>query len=275
MKQFKDKHVVITGAASGIGRSTALAFARCGARLYLADIQAGHLNQVRDELQQLGAEAWTCTVDVSDRAAMQRFAEEVFEQAGRVDILHSNAGISVGANAEETTLDDWERILDINLWGAIYGVHFFVPKMIAQDGEAHIIITSSAAGLTGLPGLIAYSASKFALVGMADVMNIELTKYGIHTTTLCPGFVNTPLAGNTPMRLTDKKGENRKERIVRFYQQHGASPDRVARDLLKAVRRKRPIQTSPGLHVLPIWWLRRISVRRYHSLMRLVAKFVN
>lgn len=271
MKNFKDKVVVITGAGSGIGKATAIAFAREGAHLHITDIVKEKIESAAEEIKAMGGTAFPYVVDCGDRKQMEKFADDVFNAAGRVDILHNNAGIALGCPVEKVSLDEWERIIAVNLWGAIYGLHFFVPRMIAQGGGGHIINTSSAAGLTAPPTLAAYSTTKFALIGLSETMNIELSKYGIYTTALCPGIINTPLIPATKMDVYDKQGRPYKDRIVKFYREKGVPPERVARDVLKAVREKRPVQPSPWSHVYPLWIIKRISTRAYHFLMRFGA----
>ncbi len=268
MKNFQNKVVVITGAGSGIGRSTAMAFAKHGAKLHITDIKQDRIESVANEIQALDAEAIPYVVDSSDKKAMEKFANDVFAASGRVDILHNNAGIAVGFLTEKTTLEEWERIINVNLWGVIYGVHYFLPRMIEQDGEAHIVNTSSGAGLTSPPTLAAYSTSKAAVLGLSEVMNIELQRHGIYTTALCPGIINTTLVKETKMDLHDKDGKNLRDRIINLYETRGVSPDRVAEDVLKAIRKKRPVQPSPYSHIFFMWIMKRISVRLYHAFMR-------
>lgn len=272
MKNFKNKVVVITGAGSGIGRSCAVAFAKEGARLHITDIVEEKINDAAAEINDMGGIARPYVVDCGDSSAMARFADDVFDAEGRVDILHNNAGIALGCMVEKISLEDWEKIINVNLWGVIYGVHYFLPKMIEQGGGGHIVITASAAGLTAPPTLAAYSTTKFALVGLAETMNLELPRYGIYTTALCPGIINTPLIAATKMDLCDKQGRPRKEQIVNFYKTKGVGPERVAKDVLKAVRKRRPVQPSPPSHVYPLWLPKRISTGLYHRLVRFGAK---
>jgi NAD(P)-dependent dehydrogenase (short-subunit alcohol dehydrogenase family) len=271
MNTFRNKIVVVTGAGSGIGRATALAFAREGAKLHLCDISRGRVEEVAEEIRALGAEAHAYVVDVSDRKAMDAFAAEVFAKAGRVDILHNNAGIGISAPVEKHTLEDWERIINVNLWGVIYGVHHFLPRMIAQGGGGHIVNTASGAGLSGMPGLAAYTTTKFAVVGLSETMSIELRKYGIGVTALCPGIIATNITKDSKVELYDREGRNLQADVDHFYQKWGARPEAVAKDVLRAVRWKRPVMPSP-LHAWPPWILKRLSVRGYQALMRAVGK---
>ena len=270
MKDLKDKVVVITGAGSGIGRSVALAFAREGARLHLSDINQGNVETVAKEARALGAEAASYAVDSSDRRAVEKFAGDVFAAAGRVDILHNNAGIGSGGDIDKITLESWEKILSINLWGVIFGVHYFLPKMIAQGGGGHIINTASSAGLIGLPNQASYVASKFAVVGISEVMSMELRKHGIYTTVLCPGMIRTNIHRVGVYEFADDTKAIR-DLATEMFEKHGASPDKVASDLLKAVRKRKPICVSPAWQVYLGWIVKRISPGLYQNLMRMIV----
>jgi len=274
MKDFKNKVVVITGAGSGIGRATALAFAREGAKLHLTDINTERIEAVGREILALGAEVKTYVIDSSDRAAMEKFAIDVYAASGRVDILHNNAGMGVAAPFESIPLDLWEKIINVNLWGYIYGIHYFLPRMIAQGGGGHIVNTASAAGLTAAPLLGAYNTTKFALVGLSETMNMELPKYGIYTSAICPGIINTNITKDTIFAGMTKKLAHRRGQIIDFYKKRGASPDRVARDVLKAVRKRRPLQLSPFWQLWAGYLLKKISVRAHIALTRFVASKV-
>jgi NAD(P)-dependent dehydrogenase (short-subunit alcohol dehydrogenase family) len=271
MKNLKDKVVVITGAGSGIGRATALAFAREGANLHITDIKPEPLAAVAEEIRALGAKVTTYLVDSSDRTGMEKFAREVYANAGRVDVLHNNAGIGAAGRFEEIPLEHWEKIIAVNLWGVIYGVHFFLPRMIAQGGGGHIVNTASGAGLIGLPGFGHYTATKFAVVGLSEVMNIELNRHGIYTTALCPGIIATNIVKEALFQETEEYRQKLGQ-AVSFYERFGAKPERVAKDVLKAVRKRRPVQVSPGIQMYPIWYLKRLSVRLYQALGRMLAK---
>ena len=272
MKEFKDKVVVITGAGSGIGRATAMAFASEGAKLYITDINQGRVEAVADEIKEMGAEATPYVVDSANREAMKKFADDVFASAGSVDILHNNAGIATGCTIDKTPLEDWEKVINVNLWGVIYGIHYFLPRMIAQGG-GHIVNTSSGAGLTGLPTLAPYAATKFAVVGISEVMNIELRRHGIYTTALCPGIISTNIVRDSKIDIFNKKGECMKDSTVRFYAKRGTPPERVAKDVLRAIRKKRPVQPSP-YHAYHLWIIKRISVRLYQAVARLIMRIV-
>jgi NADP-dependent 3-hydroxy acid dehydrogenase YdfG len=142
IKDLRNKVTVITGAGSGIGRLTALAFAREGADLVIADLREERLAQVAREIEALGARVLTRKVDVSDRAQVEEFAKFVIQERGHVDILHNNAGVSVGGTVADSSIENWEWIFNINFWGVLYGVKAFLPYMIERR-YGHIVNTSS------------------------------------------------------------------------------------------------------------------------------------
>jgi len=270
MKDFRDKVVVITGAGSGIGRATALAFAREGAKLHVSDINRERIESAAEQIKELGAEATPHVVDSADREAMKKFADEVYAAAGRVDVLHNNAGIGAACAFEETPLEHWERVININLWGVIHGLHFFLPGMIEQGG-GHVINTASGAGLTALPRLAPYSATKFAVVGISEVMNLDLVKHGIRTTVVCPGLIYTNIINESMFNLPDDAGKEARDKANRFYQARGVGPEVVARDILRGVKKGSPVVVTPRSQIWPLWLVKRLSVRLYQALARQVG----
>ncbi|MCA9648290.1 MAG: SDR family NAD(P)-dependent oxidoreductase [Myxococcales bacterium] len=269
-KRFKERIVVITGAGSGIGRATARAFAEHGARLHLVDIHAGRIEEAAQEARRLGPEAHAHQVDVRDAEAVERLAAEVYRRHRRVDVLVNNAGVGHSALVHETSLDDWRWVLDVNLWGVIHGIHAFVPRLIDQGGGAHIVNTASIAGLIGLPSMAPYSASKFAVVGLSEALGAELAPHGITVTAVCPGVVSTDIIRSG--RIEGALGERRRS-VIDFYDKRGLPPERVARDILRAVRSGAPLATPLGA-TYPALLLRRLSPRLYRSTAKLALSRV-
>ncbi|MEM7153730.1 MAG: SDR family NAD(P)-dependent oxidoreductase [Myxococcota bacterium] len=264
-KRFKDRIVVITGAGSGIGRATAAAFAKHGARLHLVDIHRGRVEEVGAEIRRLGSEAHAHVVDVRDPEAMEALAEDIYRRHHRVDVLVNNAGVGHSALVHETSLDDWRWVLDVNLWGVVHGIHVFVPRLIDQGGKAHIVNTASMAGLIGLPSMAPYCASKFAVVGVSEALGAELAPHGIKVTAICPGVISTDIIRSG--RLEGAVGE-RRSKLIDFYEKRGIPPERVAKDILKAVRSGAPVATTLG-SAYPAVLLRKISSRLYRRTAKL------
>ena len=188
---YRDKVVVVTGAGSGIGREVALAFEGRGASLALADISEEGLWAVRDELGAYDREVYTRVVDVSRAEECGEFCDEVYGEMGRVDVLCNNAGVAVGGDFQDVSLQDWEWIVGVNLWGVIHGCHYFYPRMIAQGGGGHIVNVASATGLFPAPFSIPYVTTKHGVVGLSETLRAEAALHGIGVSAVCPGFVLT------------------------------------------------------------------------------------
>lgn len=258
MKNFKDKVVVITGAGSGIGRATALAFAKEGAVLVIADIHADRLEEVSGEIEKLGAKVSSRRVDVSDRSQVEDLARFVIENCGRADILHNNAGVGLGELLETTSIEDFEWVMNTNFWGVVYGVTYFLPHMIERK-QGHIINTASGAGLVALPGLGGYTASKFAVVGYSETLRAELKRHGIGVSAVCPGIINTRVVSDGRVNMPEGARVS-KEKAVEFYATRGWSPHRVAGAIIRGVKKNRGV-IPVGPEVWISWYLKRFSQR--------------
>jgi NAD(P)-dependent dehydrogenase (short-subunit alcohol dehydrogenase family) len=235
MKDLQNRVVVITGAGSGIGRATALRFAREGARLHLVDIDEAAVEAARGEALAVGAPAVEAHVaNCADAAAVEALAAAVVAAEGRVDVLHNNAGVCFIGPMEQQSLADWKWLLDVDLWGVINGIHAFLPQMIRQGG-GHIVNTASMAGLMGLPMVAAYSTAKHAVVGLSESLNIELGVHGIRVTAICPGSVRTNVMRNARFSL----GGGAREGMIRSLGFTPTTPDHVARQVVDAVKRDR------------------------------------
>ncbi len=269
--ELKGKVAVVTGGGSGLGRSLALELAQGGAKVVITDIMEERIEEVVRELKAAGAEAQGYKVDHSDYEAVRRFAEGFFEEWGQVDILCLNAGVLVGGVIEELKIEDWRWIVGVNFWGAIYMVHLFAPKMIGRK-QGKILITASAAGLTALPGLVPYSTTKFAMVGLSQALRVELAKHNIGVTVLCPGGMNTNIAKGARLRTSDNKVDIRRQQLEGKYGFLAKDPAGVARDGLKGLLRDKPIVVSPRWQVWPPWLLVRFSPTLYSAVAKLIWK---
>jgi NAD(P)-dependent dehydrogenase (short-subunit alcohol dehydrogenase family) len=185
---------VVTGAASGIGRAMAKMWAAEGMHVVLADIDLTGAKRVENEIGASGGEALAVECDVSRGESVERLAERVYSEFGATNVLCNNAGILFGRRLVNCSLDDWNRVLGVNLWGAIHGVHAFLPRILAQDSPAHIVNTASAAALAQPQiGGALYQASKAGVVAFSEVLRLELEPAGIGVTVVCPGPTDTPM----------------------------------------------------------------------------------
>ncbi|GLZ84422.1 short-chain type dehydrogenase/reductase [Metapseudomonas resinovorans] len=198
MREFANKTVVITGAASGLGLAMARTFQREGMRVVLGDLPGPELEVARDSLARLGGEVLAIPVDVSDAESVEDLARQV-DAVGGLDILCNNAGITGDRprNSWEHDLGNWRRVLDVNLMGVIHGLHSFVPRLLRQGRAAHIVNTASMGGLMAIPFIAPYVAAKSALVALSESLALELASEGtsIGVSVLCPGLVRTGLTG--------------------------------------------------------------------------------
>jgi NAD(P)-dependent dehydrogenase (short-subunit alcohol dehydrogenase family) len=194
MKDLRSKVAVITGGASGIGYAVAAALGRDGARIMIADIDAGGLSAAVDRLRAGGVEAEGMVTDVSRKDAVQALADRAWDRFGAVHIVMNNAGVAVFGATQDMTHEDWLWSVNVNIWGPIHGVECFVPRMIAQGDGGHVLFTSSFAGLVSNRDLGAYNVTKAAVVALAESLRKDVAKAGIGVSVLCPMRVTTNIA---------------------------------------------------------------------------------
>ncbi|OFW58494.1 MAG: hypothetical protein A2W01_06475 [Candidatus Solincola sediminis] len=240
---FRDKTVVVTGAASGIGREIALAFGRRGSHIAAADINEDGLSQLASELEGLGCRAYTQRVDVAKPEDVEDFCKNVYREMGRVNILCNNAGVGLAGFLPDLSLDDWNWIIGINLLGVIYGCHFFYPRMIEQGGGGHIVNIASAAGLIPTGGSVAYSTTKFGVVGFSESLRAEADYYDIGVSAICPSFVMTGIyAGGRHKSLPEGETvESSVEKVEKILKRRRSTAATVAEAVVKAVEKNRVV----------------------------------
>lgn len=234
--KLADKTVVVTGAGSGIGRATALAFARAGARVAACDVDQTRLDALATEL---GDRALVIRkVDVADRKQMGAFAGAVHALVSAADVVVNNAGVAVSGTFLDTSLDDWEWLLGINLRGVVHGCHFFVPRMVDRR-TGHVVNISSILGIYPAPNVSAYVASKFAVLGFSQSLRAELEPHKIGVTAICPGMIATAIVADGRMAGAFSQ---RKPKVVEQFKK-GTPPERVAQTILDAVRTNPAVRT--------------------------------
>jgi NAD(P)-dependent dehydrogenase (short-subunit alcohol dehydrogenase family) len=244
MKEFKDKVAVITGAASGIGRAMADHCVQEGMKAVLADVDLETLAKTEASLKASGATVLAVRTDVSQARDVEALAHKAVEVFGTVDLLCNNAGVARIGSIWESTLADWEWIMGVNLWSVIHGVRVFVPIMLAQGTECHIVNTASMSGLISAPGAGAYNVTKHGVVTLSETLHHELAerRAQIKVSVLCPGIVNTrimesgrnrPSHGATepPDPVTEARLETLRQLV-----QTGMPPAQVAAAVFEALR---------------------------------------
>ncbi|MFI1283207.1 SDR family oxidoreductase [Streptomyces sp. NPDC020858] len=241
--RFGGQLVLVTGAASGIGRATAFAFAEAGARVVAVDRDAEGAARTADMARLVGApEAWAECVDVSDEQAMEKLAVKVAAEYGIVDVLVNNAGIGLSGAFLDTTAEDWKKVLDVNLWGVIHGCRIFGKQMADRGQGGHIVNTASAAAYLPSRTLPAYSTSKAAVLMLSECLRAELASKSIGVSAICPGIVNTNITATSRFAGVDEAEEKRRqERSSRLYGLRNFPPEKVADAILRAVVRNEAV----------------------------------
>lgn len=206
MKDLAGKVAFVTGGASGIGLAMARSFSAAGMKVAITDIEQAALDHLKDEFASSSAEVILLKVDVTDRDAMEQAAQETEAAFGKVHVVCNNAGVSVGGRVDKMNYQDWDWVMGVNLDGVINGVQTFVGRIKAHGEGGHFVNTASMAGQMPIPGGSIYTTSKYAVVGMSEVMRTDLARYDIGVSVLCPGGVTTNVA---------KSGRNRPENLKR------------------------------------------------------------
>jgi NAD(P)-dependent dehydrogenase (short-subunit alcohol dehydrogenase family) len=233
---------VVTGAASGIGRSTAVAFAERGATILAADVDLTGAERTVTLARAVGGDGLAHRLDVTDAEAMGDLAKAVGERWGAPAVVVNNAGIGMAGRLLDTTVDDWARVLDVNLWGVIHGSRLF-GRLMADWGEGgHIVNVASAAAFQPSRAYPAYATSKAAVLMLSECLRAELAPHGIGVSAVCPGVVDTNIVRRTRFVGVDGDTQARRQRETdRLYRRRGYGPDRVAAAIVDAVDRDLPV----------------------------------
>ena len=259
MKDFQGKVAVITGGASGIGLGIARALASRGMKLVIADLNQQTIDAAMDEFSTSGTEAIGILCDVSKLEQVQSLADRTMETYGAVHVLCNNAGVGIPTSAREIRLEDWKWIIDVDLWGPIYGVKIFAPLIEAQ-GEGHISATSSMAGLISANKMGAYSVAKHGVIALMTALERELRskKSPVTASVLCPGPINTHISQNSvkfrPLKLgASNKSSGKHGASIQSILEDGMAPDEVG-ELVAAA-----IENDKFWILTPPWWAKGVQ----------------
>jgi NAD(P)-dependent dehydrogenase (short-subunit alcohol dehydrogenase family) len=253
VQTLADRVAVVTGGASGIGRALCLAFARAGADVVVADLDEAGMTETAAGVAKAGRRAITVRTDVSRLADVRALADRAWAELGAVHVLCNNAGVALWGGLDTATHQDWEWAIGVNLWGVIHGVETFVPRMIAQEAEGHIVNTASMAGLIASEGLGVYNTTKYAVVGLSETLQKDLRSHRIGVSVLCPMGVTTRIRQSERSRPDALRNPGAVERggevelIGRYL-----APEHVAERVLRAIVANRlyVITHSEGLEPL-------------------------
>lgn len=240
MKDLAGKVAFITGGGSGVALGQAKVFAREGMKVVIADIRKDHLDEAMAYFREVGGDVHPIHLDITDRAAYKEAADEAERVFGKVDLLCNTAGVSHFMPIHQATYDDWEWQLSVNLWGVINGIQIFVPRMI-ENGGGHILNTASMSAFTPLKNTCIYSTTKFAVRGLSENLRLDLERYNIGVSVLCPAAVNTNIHEailTRPKRLSDTNTPVDEERMkqLKAVIEPGLDPVDLAEKTLKGIK---------------------------------------
>lgn len=207
MQEVSGKVAFVTGGASGMGLAMVRSFTAAGMKVAVADIEQRALDAVAEEFAGSNSQVITLPLDVTDRAAMEQAADAAEEAFGKIHVVCNNAGVAVGGAVDEMSYADWDWVLGVNVNGVVNGVQTFARRIEAHGEGGHFVNTASMAGHIAVPGLSVYSMSKFAVVGLSEVMRADLAGKGIGVSVLCPGVVNTNIFDSGRNRPADLAGD--------------------------------------------------------------------
>jgi len=253
---FEEATAIITGGASGIGRALAEELAKRGGEVVLADLQIELAEEAAREIRLAGGQATAWQLDVADFSAMEKLLRETVERTGRLDYIFNNAGIGIGGDVHRHSIEDWNRIIDVNLRGVINGVQG-AYKIMRNQGFGHIVNTSSMAGLMPSPGVSSYATTKHAVVGLSKSLRAEAAPAGIRVSVLCPGVIRTPIleGGKYGKNLVEVSLEQQRRIWERLKPM---APNLFARKALDAIAKNEAIIIIPSWWKL-FWWMNRLS----------------
>ena len=275
MKNFKNKTAVITGAGGGIGGALAKALAKRGCHLALVDYNPDMLEKTRGALSQTGVKLSSHIADVTDKKRMAALPEEIIaehesehgSEHGHIDLLINNAGITLQKSFDTHSIEDWERIVNLNFWGVLYGCKFFKPYL-EKSAEAHVVNMSSMTGMLGLPAQSSYCATKAAVKGLSESLWAEWGAAGIGVTSVHPGAIKTDMMQAT---LKDSDDLTAAKKNMEMVAKIGMAPDMAAEKILRAVQKKK-MKVLVGKDAVIMDMMKRFTPGLIHGLFAKVAR---
>lgn len=254
MTIFEDKISIVTGAASGIGKALSHELAKRGAKVIATDINIGVLQEAMESVKSSKHKVETVELDVTDYKGFETLIDETVSREGRLDYLFNNAGIAMAGEVRDQEIEHWEKVLDVNLNGVIYGSVLAYKQMVKQ-GAGHIVNLSSVEGMTAFPATVPYVVSKFAVMGLSQGMWVEGADLGVTVSAVCPGFIKTPIFEVGEVVNTDRK---EMLKSLSTFEKFAISPEKCAKRILKGVAKKKVIIPITGLAWV-LWWFSRLK----------------
>jgi NAD(P)-dependent dehydrogenase (short-subunit alcohol dehydrogenase family) len=268
--RLSGKLALVTGAAGGIGRSIALALAKRGLNLVICcDTNQAGLAETAELITAFGVTAFPMRVDISNAEAMKELADRVHRDHGALDVLVNNAGVSLIGGLLDMSLEDWTKMIGTNLLGVIHGCHFFLPEMVKRR-SGHVVNTASASAFVSFPASVAYSATKFGVLGLSEGLREELAPYGIGLTVVCPGMVKTGVAKNAIYRGRYDTAEMR-QRFAANLEKTGSDPEKLGETVARAIEKNQYLVT-PTTDAFMMYLLKRLSPDLTAFVGRKIAK---
>ena len=266
MSIFKDKICIVTGGASGIGRSLCSLLARQGAYVAMVDINLEPLEKAAGPLLKNGLKVKVVGLDVTDELAFKKVIEDTAAEHGRLDYLFNTAGVAIAGEVHDLNIDHWTRVFDVNLNGVAYGT-FHAYQLMVKQGSGHIVNTASVEGVLPFPGTVSYVGTKHAVVGITESLWVEAADMGVDLTVVCPGYIRTPMLTDSEAVNTTMEKWRSSFLIILFEKLSSISPDTCAKLILKGVAKKKTILFTPKIGWL-FWLNYRIWPMGYMHMLR-------
>lgn len=278
MKNLKNKNCFITGAASGIGKAFSLALAEEGMNLFITDIDIESLKETKKEVEEFGTQIYEAKCDVSDIKDWENAASSFYSKFSSLDLLINNAGIAIGGDLLAITLDEWERVMKVNLWSVIYSLKVFLPKLM-EKRRGHIVNVASGAGILATAGPLPYITSKFAVIGLSEALFGTLSSYGINVSVITPSYIKTNIYQKSklkyPQKLIDDLGVERLNEIskalLKKMGKHAISPDRAVKKYIEGIKNNK-LYIYDSKAILGILTLKGNNPNQYEDFLKNTCK---